>query len=53
VGVLVVLQFTIIPMLAMIAADTTSKFSDSWRQQHHSSALNRTVVFKSTRTPTL
>jgi hypothetical protein len=40
-------------MLAMIAADTTSKIGDIWRQEHNSSAINRTVVFKTTGAPTL
>jgi ABC-type sulfate transport system permease component len=53
VAVLVVLQFTLLPMLAMIAADTTSKIGDIWRQEHNSSAINRTVVFKTTGAPTL
>jgi hypothetical protein len=47
------LQFTVIPMLAMIAADTTSRLGDDGRSAHHAAQENRTVVFKTTTVPTL
>ena len=48
---LVILQFTIIPMVAMIAADTNARVTDVRTHDHKSDAIHRTVVFKTT--PTL
>ena len=51
VATLVVLQFTVIPMLAMIAADTNARVADLRTHDHKSDAIHRTVVFKTA--PTL
>ena len=51
VATLVILQFTVIPMLAMIAADTNARVADLRTHDHKSDAIHRTVVFKTT--PTL